>query len=80
MNGSIEYYVKWGELDREIQIFYDFTYLWNLKTKKMSKQNETGLIEQIDDCREERVRKNWERGRRLRRTNSSYKVSHLNIM
>ena len=31
MDGSRDYHTKWSKLDREIQIPYDITYLWNLK-------------------------------------------------
>ena len=31
--------------DRERQISYDFTYVWNLKTKQMNKQKENRLID-----------------------------------
>ena len=31
MDGSRDYHTKWSKLDRERQIPYDITYLWNLK-------------------------------------------------
>ena len=34
MNGPWGYYAKWNKSDRERQILYDFTYMWNLKNKK----------------------------------------------
>ena len=36
MDGLGEYYAKWNKSDRERQILYDITYMWNLKntTKK----------------------------------------------
>ena len=34
------YYAKWNESNRERQILYDFTYMWNLKKKKTQKTNE----------------------------------------
>ena len=33
MDGPREYYVKWNKSDRERLIPYDFTYMWNLKSK-----------------------------------------------
>ena len=33
MNGPRGYYAKWNKSDREIQILYDFTFMWNLKIK-----------------------------------------------
>lgn len=33
MGGPRGYYAKWNESDRERQIPYDFTYMWNLKNK-----------------------------------------------
>ena len=29
----IGYYTKWSKSDRERQILYDFTYMWNLRKK-----------------------------------------------
>ena len=34
MDGPRGYYVKWNKLNRERQILYDFTYMWNLKQMK----------------------------------------------
>ena len=34
MGGPRGYYVKWNKLNRERQILYDFTYMWNLKQMK----------------------------------------------
>ena len=31
-DGLGEYFAKWNKSDREIQILYDVTYTWNLKT------------------------------------------------
>ena len=31
MDGPKGYYAKWNKSDRERQILYDFTYMWNLK-------------------------------------------------
>ena len=33
MDGPWGYYAKWNKSDRERQIPYDFTYMWNLKNK-----------------------------------------------
>ena len=33
MDGLGEYYAKWNKSDRERQILYDITYMWNLKNK-----------------------------------------------
>ena len=33
MDGPRKYYAKWNKSDRERQIPYDFTYMWNLKNK-----------------------------------------------
>ena len=35
MDGSRDYYPKWSRPDRERQISYDFTYMWNLFLKKI---------------------------------------------
>ena len=31
MDGSRDYHTKWGRSEREGQIPYDITYMWNLK-------------------------------------------------
>ena len=31
MNGTRDYHTKWSKSDRERQIPYDITYMWNLK-------------------------------------------------
>ena len=31
MGGPREYYIQWSKSDRERQILYDITYMWNLK-------------------------------------------------
>ena len=31
MDGPIDYYAKWSKPDRESQIPYDISYVWNLK-------------------------------------------------
>ena len=46
MNGPSEYYANWNKSDREKQIPYAFTYMWNLKNKtnEQIKQNKSRLI------------------------------------
>ena len=42
MDGPWRHCAKWKKSDRERQIPYDLTYMWNLKTKQAGKQtNET---------------------------------------
>ena len=44
MDGPREYHAKWSKSERERQIPYDVTYLWNLKYDKMNlftKQKQT---------------------------------------
>ena len=31
MDGPKDYYNKWSKLDREKQVLYDITYMWDLK-------------------------------------------------
>ena len=35
MDGPRVYYTKWNKSDRERQILYDITYLWNLKKNQL---------------------------------------------
>ena len=45
MDGLGEYYAKWNKSDRERQILYDITYMWNLKnTTKKEKQKYNKLM------------------------------------
>ena len=44
MDGSIGYYTKWNKSDRERQMPYDFTYMWNLKQKQKSELKDTEYI------------------------------------
>ena len=37
IDGLWGHYAKWSKSDRERQILYDLTYLWNLKKKKKKK-------------------------------------------
>ena len=41
MNGSGDYYTKWSKSDRERQILYVITYMWNLKLKQINEYNKT---------------------------------------
>ena len=34
MNGPRDYHTKWSKADRERRVWYDITYMWNLKKKK----------------------------------------------
>ena len=34
MDGPRDYHTKWSKPDRERQISYDITYMWNVKKKK----------------------------------------------
>ena len=34
MDGPGDYHTKWSKSDRERQISYDITYMWNLKNKR----------------------------------------------
>ena len=40
----MDYHTKWSKSDREREILYDITYMWNLKNKQTSENNkkETG--------------------------------------
>ena len=38
IDGPKEYYAKWIKSDRERQMLYDFTYMWNLKTTTNEQQ------------------------------------------
>ena len=53
MSGSREYYTEWNKSCREIQIPYDFSYMWNLKIKQ-TKQNENIIIDTEIKCMAER--------------------------
>ena len=47
MDGPRDYHTKWSESDRERQISYDITYMWNLKKwyKWSYLQNRNGLTD-----------------------------------
>ena len=49
MDGPRGYYAKWNKSDRERQMPYDFTSMWNLKNK-INEQKEKKNREQIDGC------------------------------
>ena len=38
MDGPRDYHTEWSESDRERQISYDTTYMWNLKKKKSTNE------------------------------------------
>ena len=40
-----DYYNKWSKLDREKQVSYDITYMWDLKYKWTYLQHRSGLID-----------------------------------
>ena len=46
MNVPRGYYAKWNKSDRERQILYDFTSVWNLKDNM---KNQTKLEQTIDN-------------------------------
>ena len=52
MDGPRDYHTKWSKSDRERQILYDITYMWNLKYDTMNlftKQKQThSLWKQTD--------------------------------
>ena len=53
MNGPRGYCVKWSKSDRERQMPYDFTYVWNLKNRinKQTEQKQTHRHrEHFDGC------------------------------
>ena len=35
MDGSRDYYAKWSKSEKERQILYDITYMWNLNSDKI---------------------------------------------
>ena len=39
MDGPRDYHTKWSKSDRERQISYNITYMWNLKNKKRIEMN-----------------------------------------
>ena len=43
MDGPRDYHTKWGKSERERQILYDITYMWNLKydTNALNYETET---------------------------------------
>ena len=40
MDGPTRYYIKLNKSDRERQMSYDFTYMWNLKNKTNKTESE----------------------------------------
>ena len=53
MDGATRHYAKWNKSDREIQMPYNFTYMWSLK-KKINEQTKGKQShryrEQSDGC------------------------------
>ena len=47
MDGFGGYYAKWNKSDRERQILYDITYMWNLKTQQTSEYKKKEADSQI---------------------------------
>ena len=43
MDGPKGYYAKWNKSDREKQVLYDLTYMWNPKSKTNQDQNNTDI-------------------------------------
>ena len=48
IGGPWRHYAKWNKSDREWQILYDLTYMWNLKNN--TKIRNTKLIERDETC------------------------------
>ena len=66
------YYVKWNKSGRERQIFYGFTYMWNLKKQnKQTKLNQTNRYRGYTGCcqRGDGLGSGWNGWRELRGTN-----------
>ena len=40
IDGTWGHYAKWSKLDRERQILYDFSYMWNLKNTQIHRKRE----------------------------------------
>ena len=47
MDGPREHHTKWSKSDRERQILYIITYMWNLKYKQTNEYNKTETDSQI---------------------------------
>ena len=61
MDGFAGHYAKWNKSDREIQILYDITYMWNLK--KTTNQWIQQKKDQIHRYREQTSGYKWGEGR-----------------
>ena len=83
-DGPRGYYAKWHKSDRERQIPYDFTYMWNIKSKisKQTKQKQTHRYrEQIEGWQMGRVWGGWVKEvKGLRSTNCSHGTVTRNIV
>ena len=51
MDGTGGYYAKWNKSDRERQIPYDFTHIWNLKKTKQNKWTNIKKKRKKQSCR-----------------------------
>ncbi len=65
MAGPLGHYAKWNKSDRERQILYDFTYMWNLKTKtnEQTKQNRNRLTDIGNKLMITRAGRGWGAGK-----------------
>ena len=66
MDESGGHYAKWNKPDRERQILYDFTHIWNIKTNKQTNTQKQNIWtnqtkqQQTNRCR---VRVEYEMGK-----------------
>ena len=62
MDGFRDYHTKWSELDRERQIPYEITYMWNLNydTNELIYETETDIESRLVTAKEEGVGKRME--------------------
>lgn len=55
MSGSRGHYAKGNKSDKERQIPYDFSYMWNLMTNKQTKPQAHRYRKQIGGCQRQGV-------------------------
>ena len=62
MDGFRDYHTKWSESDRERQIPYEITYMWNLNydTNELIYETETDIESRLVTAKEEGVGKRME--------------------
>ena len=62
MDGFRDYHTKWSESDRERQIPYEITYMWNLNydTNELIYETETDIESRLVTAKEEGVGKGME--------------------